>query len=101
MEFFDNDIADILQHFAILFEISAGVLVMYDLKQHQKDRGLSSLRIATSGYLSGIKDRSKWFYMGIVLAGLAILMELYQLGCIYFAIPDACSSCAATDRLYG
>ena len=99
MEFFDNDIADILQHIAVFLEISAGVLILYDLKQHQKDRGLSSLRIASRGYTSGIKDRSNWFYIGIFLAFIAILMELYQLGCIYFAIPDTCPTCGATDRL--
>ena len=89
MVFFQNDIADFLQHIAIIFEISAGILVWYDLRQHRKDRGLTPLRIATSGYMSGIRDRSNWFYIGIGLAVIAIIMELYQLGCIYFAIPDA------------
>ena len=89
MDFFDNDIANFLQHIAIIFEVSAVVMVVFDLKHHQKDKGLSPLRMATQGYISGIKDRSNWFFIGIFLAAIAILMELYQLGCIYLAVPDA------------
>ena len=80
-----NEVANFIQHIAVIFEVLSLVLVIYDLKCHKKDRGLNPLRMVTSGYISGIKDRSKGFYIGIGLASLAILMELYQLACIYFA----------------
>ena len=89
MGFFDNQIAEFLQHFAVLLEVSAGILILYDLKHHRRDRGLNPLRIASRGITSGIKDRSNLFYFGIAFAGAALLMELYQLGCIYFAVKDA------------
>jgi hypothetical protein len=85
MAFFNNSIADILQHVAFILEISALGLVVYDLKTHREDRKPKSLGIATQGLLTGIPDRSRWFYIGISIAIIAILMEGYQLGCIYFA----------------
>jgi len=87
--FFDNNIANILQHIAVVLEMSAFAMIIFDLKGHRKDQAMSPLRMVTQGNLSGIKDRSKWFYIGIAIAGVAILMELYQLGCIYFAVTNA------------
>ena len=85
MAFFNNNIANFLQHVAFLLEISALSLVVYDLKSHRQDRKPKALGIATQGLFTGIPDRSRWFYIGITVAVIAILMEGYQLGCIYFA----------------
>ena len=85
MAFFNNNIADFLQHVAFILEISALGLVVYDLKSHREDRKSKPASIATEGFLIGIPDRSRWFYIGITVAIIAILMEGYQLGCIYFA----------------
>jgi hypothetical protein len=76
----------VLQHIALILEVSAGALIYFDLKRHRADRGIHPLRMATGGLISGIKDRSNWFALSFALFGVAVLMEFYQLGCIYFAV---------------
>jgi len=83
--FFNNYSANILQHAAILLEICALFLIYFDLEAHKKDRKPKALSIVSYGLLTGIPNRARLFHLGMVVGVIAIFMELYQLGCIYFA----------------
>ncbi len=83
MPIFDRCIADLLQHFAVPFEILGLGLIWWDLYVHRADRGFA-LRRSVAGIAGSPPDRSSRIIWGIRIATVAVGMEVYQLLTIHY-----------------
>jgi len=74
--------SDILQHVAVLFEISAVALLFQDYRTYRSDSAHQQ-RAAVAGMILPKRLRSTEFRIAVVVGAIAIAMEVYQLATQY------------------
>jgi len=82
--FFNEQASNCLQHIAVFFEIGAMLLILRDYKLRESDLAKKGRGTALTGMSIPHAKRTKGFIFGLVIGGLAILMESYQLASQYF-----------------
>ncbi len=81
--FFNQQASDILQHIAVLFEVSAIFLVWRDYKIRESDLSATGARAMFTGLSGPRVKRTKELIYAFVIGAIAVCMELYQLASQY------------------
>ena len=85
--FFNEQTSDILQHIAVVMEIGAIWMVYRDRRTYELDIGIqqrSSLALSGSRMPSAPGFRKPEFRLALLVGGVAVLFELYQLATQHF-----------------
>ena len=80
--FFNQQWSDLLQHIAVIFEVSAIYLVWRDYKISESDLSKKG-RAAIAGRYVPHAKRTKELNFAFVIGAIAVCMELYQLASQY------------------
>ena len=81
---FDQSVSDVLQHIAVVFEVTAIVLVCWDFRVYRNDV-LRQQRAAGAHTALPVKNRVNRLTAALVIGVIAVSFELYQLATQYWA----------------
>lgn len=81
--FFNQQASDVLQHIAVIFEVSAMYLVWRDYKIRESDLSRKGLGTMVAGLPMPHAKRTKELISAFVIGAIAVCMELYQLASQY------------------